>query len=280
MVSPKHRKRNDYIAMMIAFLDESGTHAHSEITAMAGFIGTEGQWAVFEDRWAGVVQAHPEIGSVHGKILIPRRGLYRSWEDEKYWKFVTAIGSIIRESEIVGVTCILHNSDYEEYRNKWKGTKVQPDSAYGMCFRACMNTLGGHVHLTDPNQRLSLILEDGHRNRGEALEIFNGAKHKKLGEVSHYLEAIAFASKESYGALQAADLFAYGTHKYIEEGVKNGGKMKMHKSYQALVGGIEGKAVVLNRDTLGPISTVIEKVYKIHQDGGRRREKDANDEDK
>jgi hypothetical protein len=38
--------------MLLAYFDDSGTHGNSEIVVMAGFVGTEEQWKIFEKAWS------------------------------------------------------------------------------------------------------------------------------------------------------------------------------------------------------------------------------------
>jgi hypothetical protein len=51
-----YSRRDDHLAMLAAYFDDSGTHEGSRVVAMAGWCGTEAQWEAFEVAWAGKLQ--------------------------------------------------------------------------------------------------------------------------------------------------------------------------------------------------------------------------------
>ncbi len=68
---------NDCIALITCFLDESGTHGRaSGNTVVAGFLGNKDDWQIFEDGWLEIIKSYPELGTIHGKDLLPKRGIY------------------------------------------------------------------------------------------------------------------------------------------------------------------------------------------------------------
>jgi hypothetical protein len=64
-----------------------------------------------------------------------------------------------------------------------------------------------------PSERLSFVVESGHKNRGDADRIFQSTKRSHR----YPLENCGGADKGDYGALQAADLISYCTHKHFEQ---------------------------------------------------------------
>lgn len=82
------------------------------------------------------------------------------------------------------------------------------------------------------DQRISFILEGGHKNIGDALRIFQETKKKYP---SSPLGEFATASKADYGAVQAADLLAYGSHRHLEEYLKKSTTVDACRSYNAII---------------------------------------------
>jgi hypothetical protein len=280
MVEPRHLDRRGKIVVITGFLDESGTHgAASQNTAMAGFVGDEAQWMHLEAGWKKVLVDHPEIDPIHGKDLLPRRGVYSDWNDEKYEALINDLGSLIYDSGIYGMLCVLHNTDYQEFRNQWKGSRYSPDSAYGLCFRACLGGITEAISRDAPGNRLSIIIEDGHKNRHEAEEIFNSIKHRRIGPHWEMLGNFAFAAKRDYGAIQAADLYAYGAHRHIERDLEGKDNAGTAKSYQALVGRISGTFSYLSKEALIPIANTLKAAYDYHQEASKKKKIIRTDQD-
>ncbi len=131
--------------------------------------------------------------------------------------------------------CGLHNADHREYCRRLIGKKTRRDSAYGLCFRMCVTKLTKLIrHLPRPreDQRISFIVESGDKNVSDALRIFQEMKN---GYLTHVLGNFATASKQDYGAIQAADLIAYGAHRSLQQHLGTGEIVELSKSFAAII---------------------------------------------
>jgi hypothetical protein len=86
-----------------------------------------------------------------------------------------------------------------------------------VCFRACLafapSYIASELQLTGEAQRtqettINFVLEDGHRNVGDARRLFDLFKANAVPEWQHFVGAFDVSKKNSPGA-QAADFFAY-----------------------------------------------------------------------
>jgi hypothetical protein len=82
------------------------------------------------------------------------------------------------------------------------------------------------------DQRLSFILEDGHKNLTDAVRIF---QEMKTGYLRHVLGNFATAAKQDYGAVQAADLIAYGAYQSTEQHLRTESLVEVSKSFAAVI---------------------------------------------
>jgi len=158
-----------------AYLDESGTHGNSPITVMGGFLGTAAQWEDFERR-LNELRAGYGFTVFHATELKAKRGEFAGWSNEKCMSLVLDLTVLVSEVLTAGAFMSLNNARYRtEYRAAPKPKKVVLDTAYGLCFRACV------VHFLQVMQeeigppgtgKLNIVLESGHRHAGDADRIF------------------------------------------------------------------------------------------------------------
>jgi hypothetical protein len=238
LLTPRHLGAAGEVCLVTAFLDESGTHGEiSKSTVMAGFVGGIPHWEHFERRWKDILSAYPEAGIVHGKQLIPRRHPFKQWSNEKYYSYCRCILQAMKETRIEGVICAITNREHREARQRIRTLypKLRTDSAYGMCFRACMVKLASTVRHRLPGQRVSFVVESGHKNRGDADRIFHHTRDRGLSRFLYPLGTFMPAAKENYGALQAADLIAYATHKHMEQVLSTGDQVVRNWFHEAIL---------------------------------------------
>jgi hypothetical protein len=85
-------------------------------------------------------------------------------------------------------------------------------SQYGICFEAIL--LGMVLKLLDhqrDNPRLSVVVEDGHKNAGDTARIFEEWKQEWRSVGRDIFRTHSLASKEDSHPLMAVDLNAYGS---------------------------------------------------------------------
>ena len=188
------------LTLYTAYLDESGTHKDSPLTVVAGFCGSVANWIAFESQWPALLDKH-HLDVVHGKEITNKHGRAA---------IVADVVAALDEHDLFGIAAIVYE---DEYRSVFpKGSKVPVlDTKYGLCFRLCMIKMANVITHRWPGQRISFVLEDGARNRKNALRIFELSKHG-LSSFVYPLGNIALAGKKDYGALQAADLLAHSVH--------------------------------------------------------------------
>jgi hypothetical protein len=63
--------------ILTACLDESGTHADSPISVMAGYVGTVAQWKRVEADWAALVLTQARVRQFHAVDLFRRTKQFR-----------------------------------------------------------------------------------------------------------------------------------------------------------------------------------------------------------
>jgi hypothetical protein len=191
-----------------AYLDESGTHAGAELSAMAGFVGDARQWRKFEKR-AGKLFKRFRVDVFHTIDVRRTDKDFEGWSVDRKIEFLDEFQHIINETLESGVVSFIRDGDYKYYSGLYWPKKTRRDSKYTILFRACLSQIIGTIanipQGTEP--RLYIVLEDGHNNAEDAVRIYSWAQGRL--DQSRALAGLKFANKRSCLPLAAADLFAY-----------------------------------------------------------------------
>jgi hypothetical protein len=203
--------------LLIAHLDESGTHDTSPITVMSGYLGTAAQWQAFDSDWTALLQT-AGVRHMHAVELFKRTKQFREWPAARINTFAAQLDGVIANHLQLGFSIIIRDNDYRRiYVEGARPPRSRLDSKYGVCFRACLafapSYIASELQLAGETQQaqettINFVLEDGHRNVGDARRLFNLFKADGLPEWQHLVGTFDVSKKNSPGA-QAADFLAY-----------------------------------------------------------------------
>jgi hypothetical protein len=98
--------------ILTACLDESGTHANSPISVMAGYLGTAAQWKRVEADWAALV-AKAGVRHIHAVDLFRRTKQFMRWKPEDVNALALALDGVIARHLQLGFSVIVRDDDYK-----------------------------------------------------------------------------------------------------------------------------------------------------------------------
>lgn len=208
-----------YFMIITAYMDESGTHG-SETLLISAILGNVKQWHKFEKKTQRLFDRN-EVKVFHAKEWNGSKGDFKGWKVDRKIKFMDNLAAIINSNLESGCSAILNISDYKKYYdNEEKPKKLPRDSAYGVCFRAALSfaadaTLNQHPH--NERRMLNVVVEQGHKNAGDTLRLFEMLRANLKDEYKGLLGTITFADKRDCLPLSAPDALAYGSWR-SEEG--------------------------------------------------------------
>ena len=233
--------------VLTAYFDESGTHAGSPVTGMAGFLADARQWRKYEKR---TTKLFTRYGVREFHAIDVRRGHkdFKGWTVDRKLEFLDDFGQVINEALQAGAVSLIREEDFAYYQTLPWPRKVRRDSKYALLFRGCIahmiDVVAQIPMATEPT--LHIVLEDGHNNSEDALRAYNWALertgHKKA------LAGLTFATKKNCLPLAAADFVAYSAWGQ-EVGQKPIGELKRPSKTEASYRHNLAK-VLLNRDSL------------------------------
>jgi hypothetical protein len=124
--------------ILTVHLDESGTHAASLISVMAGYVATAEQWKQVEADWAALV-AKAGVRHIHAVDLFKRSKQFRGWKPEDVNALALSLDGVIARHLQLGFSIVVRDDDYRNIYGAGPHPKrAVKDTKYGVCFRACL----------------------------------------------------------------------------------------------------------------------------------------------
>lgn len=206
--------------VLTAYYDESGTHAGSPATVLAGFVGSTNDLVEFEIEWSKVLRKH-NLTYPRAKHLFHRQGQHKRWADEQAEHLWNDLMYVFQErKDIFASKTILREDDYKMfYVMDGASRKERLDTRYALCLRAFLHFLPEMAKIG--GSTINFILEAGHKNAGDALRVFNEMKADKNLQGRHNMGFLSFGTKPDSPALQAADLLAYMSYTDVCETIED-----------------------------------------------------------
>jgi hypothetical protein len=222
--------------MFGAYMDESGAHARN-LLIESGCVASVERWTSFENGWRGIL-ADFHLPYLHFKEFFnsPPSLPFRKLTDTDKSKIVSRAAVIIRDSLLFVFTCTISPDLYKSLTTG--AFRSKHGSAYGIAVQVFLGQVSNLLAqpVTD-YQILNVFLEHGHKNAADALRLIRlikldtdpvpeeiqstsikGPEDPMRGKSIIKIGKFGLGSKSGLDAmlpLQAADFFAYATHRLI-----------------------------------------------------------------
>ena len=106
--------RKEHLVVIVAYFDESGTHADSKVFALGGYVGLQTRWIALESDWSRALSQY-SISCFHMTDFENQHGEFeRGWDDEE--KRVSLIKTLIDIIESHKILQVVSSVDLEDYR--------------------------------------------------------------------------------------------------------------------------------------------------------------------
>jgi hypothetical protein len=205
--------------ILIAYLDESGTHSESPVLIMGGIVGRLEQWADYDRKWDRLRKNHG-FTCFHSKELKNGNGEFRNWSDFSKQKLIRDLDKHHNTNSLFRFVTVVNKQEFiESYKSGPAPQKFQLDSIYGMCFRLslafALQLLERSIGL-EGNQ-LNFIVEEGAKGAGSCPEIVQQIK-KHVPQLRDVVGSCVLEEKCKLPGLQGADAVSYAGYRQERAG--------------------------------------------------------------
>lgn len=226
-LSLAHRWEPERIFVILtAYLDESGTHNGSPVTIMAAVVGTANQWRNFQKSFSKVKKRFG-FTQFHATDFKGKRKEFSGWDNEKCLDLIFELSKIIDDKMMFSLVFSINNEEYENfYKNGEKPKRLQLDTKYGLAFRFSLAYISSELFKRYgkdkrfQKMKLSLVVENGHKNSGSLLAIFKEESELLKSYGLSLLQTLTFADKDC-DPLMIADFLSHTSYMHAERDMNN-----------------------------------------------------------
>jgi len=219
----------DFIVMMEAYFDESGTHEGSPVMCVVGYLFTAEQALHLDREWAATLDQFG-LDHFHAADCAHGVGPFSALNREQRRDLIIKLVGIIKRRMEIGIAVSVSETDF----GKTAPPKWEKAGPYSL---AALHVLAGVVswaHKRDYTGKISYFFEAGHKHQ----RVTNTAIEWLTQKGSDYLRyhSHTFAGKKELRPLQAADLLAYEWQKELRRiNVVEAKRRPMRRSLESLL---------------------------------------------
>lgn len=215
--------------MLVAYIDETGTHSSSLVAGVCGFIGTAIEWVRLERPWASCLarckssvfhatECEEGEGEYFGKSRGIRDALLTGLTDELINRRLSIVSSMVAQQDW----------------NRCASAKIKKrfKTPYHFCFEAMIQRLCAWSREYGSGEPVALVFADQPQYRERAIKVY---EHYRYGIRYPQLGSLSFEKPQQVIPLQAADLLSYWTYQYMKRRIKAGTEGGIEDCHPALV---------------------------------------------
>lgn len=206
------------MVMVEGYFDESGDlDTDKKVFCVSGYFLTSENAKIMDQKWGEVLAEH-ELPYFHMVDCAHGNGVFKGKTSAERSLIVAKLIQLIKAYTLEGFSFVANGAVFAPPAD-------EPD-IYSTSVEACVFALQIFLQTQRIKGDIAYFFETGHKNRHRA---YNHVA-EKLGDAS---QSITFAGKEKVRLLQAADLLAWQTTKYIKDA--SSGKRGPRKDFASLM---------------------------------------------
>lgn len=188
------------LLMLQAYVDESGSHASSDLFVLGGYVADLHRWERFTPAWRAALAAPPAIPYFHGREFYKGSGKFRSLTEAQKKVKIRALTEVIAEHVVCGVAAVVSMRVYESIVRG----RVSP--LYDSPYIACLCLIDSAItSIAVSDERVHVFLENRRGWTPRAIGYLDGL----VPERRDIRTITSVTGKEDALPLQAADMFAW-----------------------------------------------------------------------
>lgn len=257
-----------WLCMLTAYFDDSGTHADAEVVTIAGLVGVQSQWDLFERAWRAKLKAplprKPSLKYFHMSPCEAREGEFRDYSKAECDAVIHDFRQIILDSQLHGYAMAVS-------RNDWEDLVVERDirAAVGdgelYCFADCVSRMKSFAIEHTKETEIALVFDNRPHRTDANQRVFHYYQNKLIGPE---LVSITFLSSVLTVPLQGADMWAWETYRYAVDWLHQNGNATPRPHLKRLIETGRFESLLADRNSIQAFVKIIgAELERQNQDG-------------
>ncbi len=158
---PKRERESRLFAMLVAHVDDSGSHGGGPLFVLAGYVADAGQWKKFTEQWQMALELPPKLKVLkiqHALRFEEGWGRLRGRNKERDRnERLKRFASIIHRHVEFGIVASLAWGDIKKLRTEFPMSKRVP---YLMLYHQLMAVVTAHIYKNYPGQKIDFVFDE------------------------------------------------------------------------------------------------------------------------
>jgi len=196
------------MAVCEGYFDESGAFAEKPpIFCVSGYFIMAEAARRMADEWVSVLAEYgvPYFHMVDCAHADKSQNIFTPMGKDRRIELVTTLIGLIKKHTLSGFSVIAHGDHFKKSPQE----SEEPD-VYSNCVDMCVSALRSFVQVVRIDGDIAYFFESGHTSQGQAY-------NRIADRVAEMSASVTFAGKEKVPLLQAADLLAWQTTKFVKD---------------------------------------------------------------
>jgi hypothetical protein len=192
------------VADLVAYFDESGTHADSNMTVVAAFVSDAARWKRFTEEWQSALKDFG-IQHFHMNQYESRFGQFLDWSNDDRKSRLAWLLSIIEEHVSWSMSCTVFREPVETIMSKQVEKRL--GGLYGLGAQQCWRHIGEVVRPFDA--WVESVMESGAQGSKTLGHLYQLNSQLDEWRDLNRISSLEFRNGKDFPPLQAADILAY-----------------------------------------------------------------------
>ncbi|MFZ0888690.1 MAG: DUF3800 domain-containing protein [Candidatus Binataceae bacterium] len=210
------------VAVIIAFLDDSGSHDErglepgSRVVATAGFVMLGERRPAFERDWSTILREFG-VHEFHMKDFAHGHGEFQGWPQQRRDSLLGKLTAVVHEYALIGIGGLILVRDYEYVLPDWLKAEIGHPvcMAFAVCLEEFVRFLNGiEVRVRAPAEKIEIVFDRMPGYYEQLMGIHQ--RQKERDDRWDVLGGLRFGSRLEVPQIQAADLIVYEFRKELD----------------------------------------------------------------
>jgi hypothetical protein len=191
-------------------MDETGVHDDADMVAVAGYISRPAIWRDWTKAWNA---AKKPIKVVHAVDCANYKGEFKGWDKDRRDPWAANLLPVIPAHELGGIVIGIQLNDFAAALDSHPELLEMFGTPYTACFQWAISIIMEIATGHGKGERMAFVHEVNDY-KGECFKAFEYVRDNL--NPRKIPMTLAFAAKEDYPPLQAADILAYEGGKFLK----------------------------------------------------------------